>query len=205
MIAGGLAVAGAACAARSAAEIQGPPQADLRNDPFLDTVQTRTFRWFWELTDARTGLTPDRWPTRTFSSVAAIGFGLSAYIVGAERGYVTRAAAAERTLTTLRYLYRLPQDSTSTGVAGYRGFFYHFLDFDRGLRFQRVELSTIDTALLLAGALTCSSTSTAATRRRRRSARTRTRSTGASTGGGRAPGRPSCQWAGTPSVDSSRP
>jgi hypothetical protein len=126
-----------------------------RNDPFLDTVQTRTFRWFWDKTDPRTGLTPDRWPTRSFSSVAAIGFGLAAYVVGAERGYVTRASAAERTLTTLRFLYTRPQDSTSTGVAGYRGFFYHFLDFDRGLRFEHVELSTIDTALLLAGALSC--------------------------------------------------
>jgi hypothetical protein len=132
-----------------------PAPAVSRNDPFLDTVQVRTFRWFWNNTDARTGLTPDRWPTRTFSSVAAIGFGLSAYIVGAERGYVARAAAAERTLNTLRFLYTLPQDSTSRGVAGYRGFFYHFLDYDRGLRFQQVELSTIDTALLLAGALSC--------------------------------------------------
>jgi hypothetical protein len=150
-----LAFAVPGCATRPAIEIQTPPTVDLRNDPFLDTVQTRTFRWFWEVTDARTGLTPDRWPTRTFSSVAAIGFALSAYIVGAERGYVTRAASAERVLTTLRFLYRLPQDSATTGVAGYRGFFYHFLDFDRGHRFQRVELSTIDTSLLLAGTLSC--------------------------------------------------
>ena len=126
-----------------------------RNDPFLDTVQTRTFLWFWDNTDPRTGLTPDRWPTRSFSSVAAIGFGLSAYVVGAERSYVTRADAAKRALNTLRFLYELPQDSASSGVAGYRGFFYHFLDFDRGLRFQQVELSTIDTSLLLVGALTC--------------------------------------------------
>ena len=126
-----------------------------RNDPFLDTVQTRTFRWFWDVTDPRTGLTPDRWPTRTFSSVAAIGFALSSYVGGAERGDVTRAAAAERTLSTLRFRYGLPQGPAPTGVAGYRGFFYHFLDFDRGHRFERVELSTIDTALLLAGALSC--------------------------------------------------
>jgi hypothetical protein len=132
-----------------------PLSAESPNDPFLDTVQVRTFRWFWNNTDGRTGLTPDRWPTRSFSSVAAIGFGLSAYVVGAERRYVTRAAAAERTLNTLRFLYTQPQDSASSGVAGYRGFFYHFLDFDRGLRFEHVELSTIDTALLLAGALSC--------------------------------------------------
>jgi hypothetical protein len=149
-----LALAAVACTGAP----QPPTQSvapDFRDDPFLDTVQVRTFRWFWNNTDARTGLTPDRWPTRTFSSVAAIGFGLSAYVVGAERGYVTRGAAAERTLNTLRFLYTRPQDSASTGVAGYRGFFYHFLDYDRGLRFAQVELSTIDTALLLAGALSC--------------------------------------------------
>ena len=145
----------AACATRAPQHAQSATSPDFRNDPFLDTVQVRTFRWFWNNTDPRTGLTPDRWPTRTFSSVAAIGFGLSGYIVGANRGYVAREAAAERTLNTLRYLYTLPQGPTATGVAGYRGFFYHFLNFDTGLRFQQVELSTIDTALLLAGALSC--------------------------------------------------
>jgi hypothetical protein len=150
-----LTFAAAACTPGVGVRAEPAPAANLRNDPFLDTVQTRTFRWFWDITDPRTGLTPDRWPTRTFSSVAAIGFGLSAYVVGAERGYVTRAAAAERTLNTLRFLFRLPQDSAQSGVAGYRGFFYHFLDFERGMRFQRVELSTIDTSLLLAGTLSC--------------------------------------------------
>jgi hypothetical protein len=148
-------VLAAACAPAGPAQISSPARPDLRNDPFLDTVQVRTFRWFWDHTDPRTGLTPDRWPTRAFSSVAAIGFGLSAYIVGSERGYVTRTAAAERTLNTLRFLYGQPQGPASSGVAGHRGFFYHFLDYDRGLRFERVELSTIDTALLLAGVLSC--------------------------------------------------
>src|SRR5687767_4244500 len=45
---------------------------------FLDTLQTRTFAWFWDLTDPETGLTPDRWPTESFSSVAAVGFALTA-------------------------------------------------------------------------------------------------------------------------------
>jgi hypothetical protein len=135
-----------------------PPVVDARRaDAFLDTLQQRTFQWFWDNTDARTGLTPDRWPSRTFSSVAAIGFALTAYPIGAERGYVSRAAAAERTLTTLRFLWQLPQGDVATGVAGYKGFFYHFLDFDKGYRFEKVELSTIDTSLLLAGALFCQS------------------------------------------------
>ncbi|MGZ8376554.1 MAG: glucoamylase family protein [Gemmatirosa sp.] len=122
---------------------------------FLDTLGRRTFDWFWETTNPRNGLTPDRWPTKSFSSVAAIGFALSAYPVGVERGWVTREQARERVLTTLRFLWRLPQGPQPTGVAGHRGFFYHFLDMETGLRFERVELSTIDTALLLAGVLTC--------------------------------------------------
>jgi hypothetical protein len=138
--------------------VAAPTRVDARRaEAFLDTLQQRTFQWFWDTTDPRTGLTPDRWPARTFSSVAAIGFALTAYPIGAERGYVTRAAAAERTLSTLRFLWQLPQGETATGVAGYKGFFYHFLDYDRGLRFEKVELSTIDTSLLLAGALFCQS------------------------------------------------
>ena len=123
------------------------------DEAFLDTLQARTFRWFWETTDPETGLVPDRYPTRTFSSIAAIGFGLPAYGVGAERGFVTRAEAAERTLTTLRFLYDLPQGPEQVGVAGHRGYFYHFLEYDDGTRYRNTELSTIDTALLMAGVL----------------------------------------------------
>ena len=144
---------GTACA--PSARVASTATVESRADPFLDTVQKRTFRWFWDVTSPSTGLTPDRWPTRTFSSVAAIGFALSSYIVGSERGYVSRADAADRALVTLRFLYQLPQGPSATGVAGYHGFFYHFLDLDTGMRFERVELSTIDTVLLLAGALSC--------------------------------------------------
>lgn len=128
-----------------------------RDAALLDTVAERTFRWFWEVTDSTTGLTPDRWPRRTFSSVAAIGFALTAYPIGTERGWISRTQAAERTRTTLRYLWRLPQGDTPRGVAGHRGFFYHFLEFDSGHRYRDVELSTIDTALLLGGVLFCQS------------------------------------------------
>jgi len=144
--------------------VAAPTRVDARRaEAFLDTLQQRTFQWFWDTTDPRTGLTPDRWPARTFSSVAAIGFALTAYPIGAQRGYVTRTAAAERTLSTLRFLWQLPQGETATGVAGHKGFFYHFLDYERGLRFEKVELSTIDTSLLLAGALFCQSYFTGAT------------------------------------------
>ena len=128
-----------------------------RQTAFLDTLEKRTFDWFWEKTNASNGLTPDRWPTKSFSSVAAIGFALTAYPIGVERGYVTRQSAADRVLTTLRFMYRAPQGPQPTGVTGHKGFFYHFLDMDTGLRFERVELSTIDTSLLLAGVLFCQS------------------------------------------------
>ena len=122
---------------------------------FLDTVEQRTFLFFWERSDPRTGLTPDRWPTPSFSSIAAVGYALTAYPIGAERGYVTRPQAAERTLATLRWFWLAPQGADSANVAGYRGFFYHFLDMPTGMRFRDVELSTIDTALLIAGVLFC--------------------------------------------------
>lgn len=128
-----------------------------REAALLDTIGERTFRWFWDTTDPQSGLTPDRWPRRTFSSVAAIGFGLTAYPVGSERGWITRAQAADRSLATLRYLWRLPQGASARGTAGHEGFFYHFLEFETGTRYRDVELSTIDTALLMGGVLFCQS------------------------------------------------
>jgi hypothetical protein len=125
------------------------------DEAFLDTLQHRTFQFFWETTNPRNGLVPDRWPTPSFSSVAAVGFGLTAYPVGIERGWITREQGIERVLTTLRFLWNAPQGPEPTGVSGYRGFFYHFLDMETGHRYGTVELSTIDTMLLLAGALFC--------------------------------------------------
>ncbi len=137
----------------SSNRIHAPPAPQA--EAFLNDLQQRTFGYFWDLTNPVNGLTPDRAPTRSFSSVAAVGFALTAYPIGVERGYITRSEARQRTLTTLRFMYRAPQGPAATGVAGYKGFFYHFLDMDTGHRFEQVELSTIDTALLLAGALFC--------------------------------------------------
>lgn len=125
-------------------------------DPFLDTLQHRTFSWFWDTTDPRNGLVPDRAPSPSFSSIAAVGFGLTAYPIGVERGYITREQARERTLATLRYFWNAPKGPEPTGDnIGYRGFFYHFLDMDTGLRHVPTELSSIDTALLIAGVVFC--------------------------------------------------
>jgi hypothetical protein len=124
---------------------------------FLDTLSERTFHYFWDLSDSMMGLTPDRSPTKSFISVGAVGFALTAYPIGAEHGWVTRAAAAERVRRTLRFFRDARQDTARAGSTGYRGFFYHFLDPKTGQRFETVELSTMDTALLLAGALFCQS------------------------------------------------
>ena len=118
-----------------------------------DTVVERTFRWFWDTTDSTTGLAHDRWPTRDFSSVASIGFALTAYPVGVERRWITRTQSARRTLVTLRYLWTLPQGPQPVGMGGHKGFFYHFLRYEDGRRYKNVELSTIDTSLLLGGVL----------------------------------------------------
>ena len=124
------------------------PRTDL-----LDDVEQRTFHYFWDLADSKTLLIPDRAPTHSFSSIAAVGFGLTAYGIGAERGYVTREQAAQRTLATLRSLLAMKQGPEPHGVSGYKGFFYHFLDMQTADRFKDVELSTVDTSLLMAGVL----------------------------------------------------
>ncbi len=129
----------------------GHSQLDADAQAFIEDLQERTFRWFWDETPADNGLTPDRAPSRPFSSIAAVGFALPTYAVGAERGFITRAEAAERTLNTLKFFWDAPQDTASSGATGYRGFYYHFLDMETGERFQTTELSTIDTGLLMAG------------------------------------------------------
>jgi hypothetical protein len=127
---------------------------DRRSDEqLIDELQHRTFLWFWDTTNATNGLVPDRWPTKSFSSIAAVGFGLTAYGIGAERGWISRQQAAERTLTTLRWFQNAPSGPAARGMTGYKGFFYHFLDMQTGERFETVELSTVDTSLFLAGAL----------------------------------------------------
>ena len=131
------------------------PRTSAADEAFLDDLEKRTFLWFWDLAAPGTGLIPDRAPTPSFSSVAAIGFGLTAYTVGAERGWVSRREAADRVASTLRFLLRAPEGDTPSGATSFHGFFYHFLDMRTGLRFEKVELSTIDTTLLIAGILEC--------------------------------------------------
>lgn len=117
-------------------------------------IERRTFQFFWDTTNESNGMTPDRYPSRPFASVASVGFALTAYPIGIENGWVSRSQAVDRTLTTLKFLYELKQGKQPTGTAGYKGFYYHFLDMQTGQRFSSwVELSTVDTSLLLMGVL----------------------------------------------------
>ncbi len=145
--------AGPRAAAPSLPQAPRPAGLSAQDAAFLDDVQHRTFRWFWETTNPQNGLVPDRHPNVTFSSVASVGFGLTAYPVGVERGWITRDQAVARTLTTLRFFWNAPQGPARRGMTGHKGFFYHFLDMNTGERFQNVELSSIDTGLFLYGAL----------------------------------------------------
>ncbi|MCB0664739.1 MAG: Tat pathway signal protein [Saprospiraceae bacterium] len=119
----------------------------------VEELKQRTFHFFWDLAYEHNLQIPDRHPTLRFSSIAGTGFGFTAYLVGAENGYITREEAADRTLKTLRVLTDLPQGPDSSGISGYKGFFYHFLTIDKALRYRNVELSSIDTGLLMAGIL----------------------------------------------------
>jgi hypothetical protein len=120
---------------------------------FYEEIEHRTFRWFWTTVNRSNGLVPDRWPTPSFSSIAAVGFALPAYAIGVERGWCSRAEARDLTLTTLRFFWKAPQGLDPVHMSGYKGFFYHFLDLETGARFREVELSTVDTTILLMGAL----------------------------------------------------
>jgi hypothetical protein len=119
----------------------------------LDQVQEESFSYFLHETNGRNGLVRDKnrndWP----ASIAAVGMALAADPVGVERGFLNRAQAVRRTLSTLRFFWRSPQ-GTQPDATGYRGFYYHFLDMKSGRRAHRSELSTVDTALLMAGILT---------------------------------------------------
>ena len=87
------------------------------------------------------------------ASIAGVGLALASYPVAVERAFASRAKAVERTLATLRFFWKAPQ-TAAPDATGHRGFFYHFLDVTTGGRAWRSELSTIDTAVLIAGALT---------------------------------------------------
>ncbi|MBU6402711.1 MAG: hypothetical protein KGS61_20510, partial [Verrucomicrobia bacterium] len=129
------------------------PGAFRDNDAFLDYLQHTAVDYFWYESNPANGLIRDRSEPDSPCSIAAVGFGLTAMAIGVEHGWIPRAAARDRTLAALSTFWRGPEGTDRHGVIGYRGWFYHFLDMRRATRWRDSELSSIDTALLLAGVL----------------------------------------------------
>ena len=123
------------------------------DDILLDRLQHAAFEYFLQTANPANGLIADNSRVNAPVSIAVVGFALASYPVAVERGWLARADAVARSLAALRFL----RDSDQSGgpeATGYKGVYYHFLDSDSGARVWRSELSMIDTALLIAGALT---------------------------------------------------
>lgn len=135
------------------ARIQLTPRLFEDDEAFLDYLQAAAFNYFWFESNPANGLTRDRSQPFAPASIAATGFALTALGVGIDHGWISRSMGFDRALTTLRFFANAPQHDRPTGAAGNRGWFYHFLDMETGARFNRSELSSIDTGLLLLGIL----------------------------------------------------
>ena len=129
-----------------------PPKLTEEQEKLLDEVQHKAFLFFWEEGNPETGLIRDRASNserpstnKDIASIASVGFGLSAYPIAVEHGWIKRDEALTRTLNTLKFFLE--------SVDGHQGLFYHFVDINTGKRAWKSELSSIDTALFLAGAL----------------------------------------------------
>jgi hypothetical protein len=130
--------------------------ARLSDDAMLDLVSQRAFFYFLTFTDDL-GFALDRSTFSDIVSAGTVGFQLTAYCIGSERGWADRKELENRVVTILQHLYKLPMGpDTDLSKAGYRGFYYHFLAANAGTRKDgHVELSLYDTALLMYGVLTC--------------------------------------------------
>ena len=129
------------------------PNPFANDDAFLDYVQQANFDYFWYAANPANGLVPDRSAAGSACSIAAVGFGLTAIGIGIDHGWISRTQGVARVLTTLNTFFSGPQGPGTSGVIGYNGWFYHFLDMNTALRAPGSELSSIDTTLLLSGIL----------------------------------------------------
>ena len=144
-----------ACAGLHAA---GPPNPaggvalSAEDAGFLEQVEKACFSFFWDQASPETGLVKDRCNVRAadngiVASIAATGFGLTALCIGQENGWVSLQQARERAIATLSFL--------SKKMLTHRGFFFHWANLNTGERIWDSEISSVDTAILLCGVLTC--------------------------------------------------
>jgi hypothetical protein len=127
-------------------------QLSAEDDQFLNELENANFQFFWEQGSPNTGMVKDRSNVhdndqRLAASIAATGFGLTALCIGDRRGFISTSAALERVFATLHFLWKK--------LPNHRGFFYHFANVETGERMFDSEVSSVDTAILLCGILTC--------------------------------------------------
>ncbi|MGA1867477.1 MAG: glucoamylase family protein [bacterium] len=125
------------------------------DDKFLDLLERRAFKYFWEYADSKTGLIRDRASDPDVCSIAAVGFGLTSLCIAKKRGWISHDDAYSRVLTTLNSFYDDPDDPNDFCVEGTHGLFWHFVNINDGTPLYWDGVSTIDSALLMAGVLTC--------------------------------------------------
>jgi len=143
-----MALIGMSCGGSKTSSTSPPP---LTDDQFLDEIERAIFLYFWEQASSTTGQVKDRAfaagnDTRTLSSIAATGFGLTALCIADQRGYMASANVIARVQATLSFLLQMPNQN---------GFFYHFVDMNTGQRANSSEVSSIDSAILMCGILSC--------------------------------------------------
>lgn len=131
---------------------QPPFSLASADDRLLDDLEHSICRYFWEQADWNTGLVKDRSlatgsDDRTVGSIAATGFGLTALAIADLRGYFPSKNLRKRAVVTLRFLH--------SEMDSHHGFFFHFFDVRNGKRIWNCEVSSIDSAILLCGVLTC--------------------------------------------------
>jgi hypothetical protein len=125
-------------------------EADIK---MLDTLQSQTFTYFPKYSNPENGLIADKSKPDSHSSIAAVGLGISSYVVALERNLISREEGINKILTVLKFFYDSRQGPEEDAM-GYKGFYYHFLHMDTGRRAWNSELSTVDTAIFIAGVLT---------------------------------------------------
>lgn len=133
----------------------GTPQNKVlseQDELLLEEIEHASFLYFWEQANPETGMVRDRCNARApdnkvLGNISATGFGLTAICIGEQRSYISYAQARERVAKTLRFLW--------TKLPTHRGFFYHWTNINTGARLWESEISSVDTAILLCGVLTC--------------------------------------------------
>jgi hypothetical protein len=122
------------------------------DEALLEAIEEADYKFFWEQANPYTGIVRDRCnatnPDKAdLGSIAATGFGLTALCIGDQRGYGAHSEIRGRALNAMRFLWKK--------LPNHRGFFYHWANVNTGERLWDSEVSSVDTAILLCGVLTC--------------------------------------------------